>query len=108
MIRRSLAAEIHERNLPMKTKAIAAAAALLALGLMTNAGLAQDGLPDDPMSNENTIPAPDSDVPTDPAANDDPAARVPTSPPGTGQYELKQEGSGRGTSGQDDQNYDNN
>ena len=32
----------------MKTKVIAAAAAMLALGLMTNAGLAQDGLPDDP------------------------------------------------------------
>jgi hypothetical protein len=97
------------KDLSMKTKAIAAAAALLALGLMTNAGLAQDGLPDDPMSNENTIPAPEADVPTDPAADDNPAARVPTSPPGTGQYELRKEGSGRGTSGQnsDQQNYDN-
>lgn len=94
----------------MKTKAIATAAALLALGVMTNAGLAQEGLPDDPMSNENTIPAPDSDVPTDPSANDDPAARAPTSPPGTGQYEYGREGAGRGTSGQDynDQGYDNN
>jgi hypothetical protein len=85
----------------MKTKAIAAAAALLAFGLATSTGLAQEGLPDDPMSNQNTIPAPDSDVPNDPAANDDPAARVPTSPPGTGQYELKQEGYSKGTSGQD-------
>lgn len=85
----------------MKSKAIAAAAALFALGLTTNPGFAQEGMPDDPMSNENTIPAPDSDVPTDPAANDDPAARVPTSPPGTGQYELKQEGYQKGTSGQD-------
>jgi hypothetical protein len=85
----------------MRTKAIAAVAALLALGLTTGIGYAQEGMPDDPMSNENTIPAPDSDVPTDPAANDDPAARIPTSPPGTGQYELKKEGSGKGTSGQD-------
>jgi hypothetical protein len=92
----------------MKTKAIAAAAAMLALGLMTNAGLAQEGLPDDPMSNQNTIPAPDSDVPTDPSADDNPAARAPTSPPGTGQYQLKNEGSGRGTSGQDYDQQNNN
>jgi hypothetical protein len=85
----------------MKTKAITAAAALLALGLMTNTGFAQEGLPDDPMSNQNTIPAPESDVPTDPAADDTPSARIPTSPPGTGQYELKKEGYGKGTAGQD-------
>jgi hypothetical protein len=84
----------------MKTKAIAAVAALLALGMTTGAGLAQEGMPDDPMSNENTIPAPDSDVPNDPAANDSPAARVPTSPPGTGQYEIKKERYGKGTSGE--------
>ena len=91
----------------MKTKAIAAVAALLALGLTSGIGYAQEGMPDDPMSNENTIPAPDSDVPTDPAANDNPAARVPTSPPGTGQYELKKEGYSKGTSGQDyDQDQD--
>ncbi len=93
----------------MKTKVIAVAAALLALGLTTSTGFAQQGQPDDPMSNENTIPAPDSDVPNDPAANDNPAARDPTSPPGTGQYELKKEGYGKGTSGQfDQQNNDNN
>ena len=94
----------------MKTKVIAAAAALFALGLTTSMGFAQEGLPDDPMSNENTIPAPDSNVPNDPAASDDPAARVPTSPSGTGQYELKQEGYGKGTSGQayDQQDGDNN
>jgi hypothetical protein len=84
----------------MKSKAIAAAAALFALGLTTNLAFAQEGMPDDPMPNENTIPAPDSGVPNDPAANDDPAARVPTSPPGTGQYELNQEGYQKGTSGQ--------
>lgn len=85
----------------MTTKAITAAAALLALGLMSNTGFAQAGLPDDPMSNENTIPAPDSNVPNDPAANDDPGARVPTSPPGTSQYdryEMKKEGAENPTS----------
>jgi hypothetical protein len=93
----------------MMTKAIAAVAALLALGLTTSAGFAQEGMPDDPMSNENTIPAPDSDVPNDPAANDDPAARIPTSPPGTGKYELEEEGYNKGTSGQgyDQQDQDN-
>lgn len=84
----------------MKTKAMAAAAALLALGLMTQSAVAQDGMPDDPTSNENTIPAPDTDGPTDPAANDNPAARVPTSPPGTGQYEIQRQGEGRATSGE--------
>jgi hypothetical protein len=92
----------------MKTKVIAAVSALLALGLATGVGFAQQGMPDDPMSNENTIPAPESDVPNDPAANDNPAARAPTSPPGTSQYELKKEGYGKGTSGQDyDQNQEN-
>jgi len=90
----------------MKTKVIAAAAALLALGLTTSAGFAQDGLPDDPSSNANTVPAPLTDTPSDPAANDSPAARVPTSPPGTGQYEMKKEGQGQGTSGQDYQDQD--
>ncbi len=93
----------------MKTKAIAAVAALLALGLTTSTGFAQEGMPDDPMSNQNTIPSPNSAVPDDPAANDNAGARVPTSPPGTGQYELKQEGYEKGTSGKgsDQQNQDN-
>lgn len=92
----------------MKAKAITAAAALLALGLLTNTAFAQgDGLPDDPNSNQNTIPAPETDEPTDPAANDNPAARVPTSPPGTGQYELRQQGSTRGTSGEESQDSGN-
>lgn len=93
----------------MKTKAMAAAAALLSLGLMTTSGLAQDGMPDDPTSNENTIPAPESDVPTDPAANDSAGARVPTSPPGTGQYDIYREGEGKATSGEyQDGDLDNN
>jgi hypothetical protein len=89
----------------MKRKVIAAAAALLALGWIATPGFAVDndgdGLPDDPMSNENTIPAPETDNPTDPAADDNPAARVPTSPPGTGQYEIRKEGGARGTAGKD-------
>jgi hypothetical protein len=93
----------------MKTKATAAVAALLALGLMTSSGFADDGIPDDPTSNQNTIPAPEADNPTDPAAGDNPAARVPTSPPGTGEWDMQTEGSSRGTSGQyDPDNYDNN
>lgn len=94
----------------MKTKATAAVAALLALGLMTSSRIAaDDGIPDDPTSNQNTIPAPEADNPTDPAAGDNPAARVPTSPPGTGEWDMQTEGSSRGTSGQyDPDNYDNN
>jgi hypothetical protein len=69
-------------NRSMKIKAIAAAAALLVLGWTATPGFAvdanDDGLPDDPMSNENTIPGPETDTPSDPAADDSPAARVPT------------------------------
>lgn len=83
------------------TKTISAVAALFALGFISSAALAQDGLPGDPNSNQNTIPGPDATNPSDPAADDNPAARVPTSPPGTGQYEIKKEGSSRGTSGED-------
>ncbi len=54
------------------------------------------------------IPAPEADNPTDPAAGDNPGARVPTSPPGTGEWDMQTEGSSRGTSGQyDSDNYDN-
>ncbi len=83
------------------TRTISAVAALFALGIISNAALAQDGLPDNPNSDQNTIPAPDATDPSDPSADDNPAARVPTSPPGTGQYEIKKEGYGRGTSGKD-------
>jgi len=40
--------------------------------------------PADPTTNENVQPAPSTNTPNDPAADSDPAARVPTSPPGTG------------------------
>lgn len=81
----------------MKTKAISIVAAVLALGCTGSAALAADGLPDNPTSNANTIPAPIPDQPTDPAANDNPSARVPTT---ENSYRVRREGYGVGTSGQ--------
>ena len=83
----------------MKTKAISAVAAVLALGCFGTAALAADGLPDDPNSNATTIPDPDATTPSDPAADDNPAARVPTTDDESG-YQVQKEGSGRGTSGE--------
>ena len=62
----------------MNNKTISAVAAVLALGCFGTAALAADGLPDDPNSNATTIPGPDATTPSDPAADDNPAARVPT------------------------------
>ncbi len=42
------------------------------------------GIPADPTTNENVQPGPSTGTPNDPATASDPAARVPTSPPGTG------------------------
>lgn len=83
----------------MKTKAISAVAALLALGCFGTAALAADGLPDNPNSNATTIPGPDATTPSDPSADDNPAARVPTTEPESG-YSMRREGYGRGTSGE--------
>jgi hypothetical protein len=83
----------------MRTKTISTMAAVLTLGCFGTAALAADGLPDDPNSNANTIPGPDATTPTNPAADDNPAARVPTTDPESG-YELRKEGSSRGTSGE--------
>lgn len=82
----------------MKTKAICAVAAVLALGCVGTAALAADGLPDDPNSDANTIPHPQATEPSDPSANDNPAARVPTTEDEG--YQVRREGRGRGTSGQ--------
>lgn len=83
----------------MTSKAISAAAAMLALGFVGTAALAQDdGLPDNPNSNANTIPAPDAATPSDPAADDNPAARVPTTE--NEGYQVRKEGSSKGTSGE--------
>jgi hypothetical protein len=83
----------------MKTKAISAVAAVLALGCLGTGALAADGLPDDPNSNATTVPGPDATTPSDPAADDNPAARVPTTEDESG-YRVQKEGSGRGTSGE--------
>jgi len=82
----------------MKAQAISAVAAVLAFGCVSTAALAADGLPDDPNSNANTIPGPDATTPSDPAANDNPAARVPTDE--NEGYQMRREGYERGTSGQ--------
>lgn len=60
--------------------------AALALAFGTTTALAQStgGSPSDPTTNENQQPGPGVGNPTDPAAGSDPAARVPTSPAGTG------------------------
>jgi len=88
----------------MKTKSLSAIAAVLALGCVSTAALAQDGFADDPNSNANTIPAPDASTPSDPAANDNPAARVPTTDDAP--LEMRREGSSRGTSGSADGGYE--
>ncbi|MEI9901948.1 MAG: hypothetical protein WDN31_19600 [Hyphomicrobium sp.] len=81
----------------MKTKAICSVAAVLALGWVGTA-MAADGLPDDPNSDATTIPGPQATEPSDPAANDNPAARVPTTEDEN--YQVRREGYGRGTSGE--------
>jgi hypothetical protein len=62
--------------------------ALTAAGLMlsTGAALAQSpaGNPADPSTYENRQPGPSPTQPSDPAAGSSEAARLPTSPPGTG------------------------
>jgi hypothetical protein len=90
---------LKEGSLIMKSKTISALAAVLALGCFGTAALAADGLPDNPNSNATTIPGPDATTPSDPAADDNPAARVPTTDPEPG-YRTEKEGSGRGTSGE--------
>ena len=62
----------------MKSTTISALAAVLALGCFGTAAMAADGLPLNPMSQATTIPGPNAQTPSDPAANDNPAARVPT------------------------------
>lgn len=89
----------------MKAKAISVVAAVLAFGCVGTTAMAADGLPDDPNSNATTIPAPDATEPSDPAANDNPAARVPTTEDQN--YQMRREGSSRGTSGQMDTDDNN-
>lgn len=78
------------------TKATSLLAAL-AVALSATTALAQStgGSPADPNTNENQQPGPSVGNPTDPAAGSDPAARIPTSPQGTG----SSDGMGAGDSG---------
>lgn len=73
---------------------------LAALSVLFGAGAAMaqstGGSPADPNTQQNQQPGPSVGNPTDPAAGSDPAARVPTSPPGTG---SASEGAGSGGSG---------
>lgn len=77
--------------------------AALAVAFGSSAALAQTtgGSPADPNTNQNQQPGPGIDNPADPAAGSDPAARVPTSPPGTGESAPATEGLGTGESGLD-------
>ncbi|MCC7252835.1 hypothetical protein [Hyphomicrobium sp.] len=70
--------------------------AALAVAFSTSSALAQSSTgdsPADPNTNQNQQPGPSVGNPADPAAGSDPAARVPTSPPGT------TDGSGSATEG---------
>jgi hypothetical protein len=90
----------------MRTRTISALAAILALGTFGTSALAQDdGLPDNPNSDANVIPGPDATTPTDPSANDNPAARVPTTDDDA--YSVGREGSSRGTAGEGQDQPDN-
>lgn len=77
--------------------------AALTLALGTSAALAQTespaGIPADPNTEQNVQPGPSTANPSDPAAGSDPAARVPTSPPGSEPSAV--EGMGTGETGFD-------
>ncbi|WP_072396862.1 hypothetical protein [Hyphomicrobium sp. CS1GBMeth3] len=77
--------------------------AVLAVAFGSATALAQNpaGSPADPSTNQNQQPGPSADNPADPATGSDPAARVPTSPPGTGESAPATEGMGTGEAGAD-------
>lgn len=77
------------------------AALAIAFGSTTALAQTTGGSPADPNTNQNQQPGPSVDNPADPAAGSDPAARVPTSPPGTGESAPATEGMGTGESGLD-------
>jgi len=66
-----------------KTTTSLIAALAVAFGATTALAQSTGGSPADPNTNQNQQPGPSVDT-TDPAAGSNPAARVPTSPPGTG------------------------
>jgi len=80
----------------MKTKVIAALTGLVAFGALASPSFAGAGYDN---TQENVIPGPLEDTPANPDANDNPAARVPTT---RDEFKIKREGEGRGTSGQSD------
>ena len=77
--------------------------AALTLALGTSTAFAQvespAGIPADPNTEQNVQPGPGAANPSDPAAGSDPAARVPTSPPGS--EPSAAEGMGAGETGFD-------
>ncbi|MDH4983011.1 hypothetical protein [Hyphomicrobium sp. D-2] len=66
-----------QRRLNISSVIATSVFAMLAAAAAGGAALAQDGFPD-PNSTANTFPAPQTGTPTDPAAGDNPMARVPT------------------------------
>lgn len=69
-----------------RNNASTALIAALAVAFGATASFAQStgGSPADPNTNQNQQMGPSGTNPSDPAAGSNPAARVPTSPPGTG------------------------
>ena len=74
-----------------------------ALAISSSAAFAQSspaGVPADPNTNQNVQPGPAATNPSDPASGNNPAARQPTSPPGTGNGSASgSEGASTGESG---------
>lgn len=83
----------------MKRLTLPLIAAMAALG--STAALAQSpaGSPADPNSTQNRQPGPSAGQPSDPAAGQNPAARSPTAPSGTGSDYGSGTGAGTGESG---------
>lgn len=67
-----------QRRLNTSSVIVTVALATLTAAAVGGTASAQDGFPD-PNSTANTFPAPQTGTPTDPAAGDNPMARVPTS-----------------------------
>lgn len=84
----------------MKLHTIIAASTLAISSAAAFAQSSPTGVPADPNTNENVQPGPAATNPSDPASGGNPAARVPTSPPGTGDGSASgSEGASTGESG---------
>jgi hypothetical protein len=73
-----------EENPQMKLHAVLAASALAITSVSALAQSSPAGVPAERNTNQNVQPGPAPANPSDPSAGNDPAARIPTSPPGTG------------------------